>query len=764
MKRLSITSGLLVGYLLVAVLPLVGLGWLSVDAFESALTQTVEQNIAAVADRKTAQINDFVDEAIRDARILSVREEVCEAVLDLGAAFRRGGLGAADRAARRYRAELVAFLHESERFHDVLLIDAGGNVVFSIRRETDLGANLTQRDHRNSALGIAYQRAMESLSIEAGPFLPYAPSAYEVAGFIVAPIFEGGVPIGAVAVQTNFSALAEVFADRVDLKNSGRVVVGQRGGPLASGVSFYPPAATAGEVLSESLVAAAMDKAVRGEYGSGFLGPDPERRSVLAAWRFAPAIAAGLVVAIDADEVLVPVETTRRLIRASLGGILLLATLVAMLVGRRILRAESRLASREAQYRSIFQGIDDGVVVFRAADDAGRAFRIADLNPAAERMTGRSRQAVLGGDATGLFPAAERAGMLDPLRRVWRLERDQYLPLLHYEDDELSIWIECNFHRLRNGDVLAVIKNVSERKRAEDDVARSISLLNEAQRIANLGSWSFDLRSRKLEWSDQIYRIFGLDPRGFAASYEGFLQCVHPDDRATVDRAYADSLSRRQPYDISHRLLLADGRVRYVRERCETEFAADGTPLVSHGTVQDITDLREVEAEKALYARAFEHSGEAMVITDPQERILAVNRAFTRHTGYAAGEVLGQTPRLLAAGRTPRRVYEEMWQALLGGGFWQGEVWDRRKDGSVYPKWLNISAVRDVAGEISHYVGSFIDTSERKASEEKIQFLAHYDLLTGLFNRSSLDSRLDHAVLSARRDGARVAVMFIDLD
>ncbi|HET6718678.1 MAG TPA: EAL domain-containing protein, partial [Rhodocyclaceae bacterium] len=321
-----------------------------------------------------------------------------------------------------------------------------------------------------------------------------------------------------------------------------------------------------------------------------------------------------------------------------------------------------------------------------------------------------------------------------------------------------------NFHRLGNGDILAVIKNVSERKRAADEVARSISLFNEAQRIANLGSWSYDLRTRQLEWSEQIYRIFGLDPAVSVASYEGFLLCVHPDDRAMVDRAYADSLRQRQPYDITHRLLLTDGRIRYVRERCETEFAADGTPLVSHGTVQDITDLREVEAEKALYARAFEHSGEAMVITDPQERILAVNRSFTRHTGYAASEVLGQTPRLLAAGRTSRRVYQEMWQSLLGSGFWQGEVWDRRKDGSVYPKWLNISAVRDVAGKVSHYVGSFIDTSERKATEEKIHFLAHHDPLTGLFNRSSLDSRLDQAVLSARRDKTRLAVMFIDLD
>ncbi len=165
-----------------------------------------------------------------------------------------------------------------------------------------------------------------------------------------------------------------------------------------------------------------------------------------------------------------------------------------------------------------------------------------------------------------------------------------------------------------------------------------------------------------------------------------------------------------------------------------------------------------------LYANAFDNSGEAMLITDRRNRILNVNAAFTRQTGYALAEVAGQDPKILACGRTPPATLEEMWRELRDKGFWQGELWDRKKSGEVYPKWTSISSIRDEAGAVMFYLATYSDISERKANEARIDYLAHHDALTGLINRYNLENRLGQVLLSAQRDRLRTAVLFIDMD
>ncbi|MDD5248421.1 MAG: EAL domain-containing protein [Rhodocyclaceae bacterium] len=169
-------------------------------------------------------------------------------------------------------------------------------------------------------------------------------------------------------------------------------------------------------------------------------------------------------------------------------------------------------------------------------------------------------------------------------------------------------------------------------------------------------------------------------------------------------------------------------------------------------------------ARLRLLEKAFEHSNEAIVITDAANCIVEVNPEFTRLTGYQAEEVIGRNPRLLASGRTPPNTYENMWRALRHDGFWQGEIWDRRADGSTYPKWLTISTVRDDAGGVENYIASFTDITERKLAAEQIFHLAHHDSLTGLVNRVALEAQMQSSFASARRDKSQVAVMLIDMD
>jgi diguanylate cyclase (GGDEF)-like protein/PAS domain S-box-containing protein len=133
-------------------------------------------------------------------------------------------------------------------------------------------------------------------------------------------------------------------------------------------------------------------------------------------------------------------------------------------------------------------------------------------------------------------------------------------------------------------------------------------------------------------------------------------------------------------------------------------------------------------------------------------------------TGYEIDEIRGQNPRLLASGRTPRETYQALWAGLSQSGYWQGELWDRRKDGHIYPKWAAISVIRDINGNLTHHIASFTDMSERKATEERIDYLAHHDVLTGLLNRFNLENRLEQTLLFAHRNCIQVAVMFIDMD
>ncbi|MES2878296.1 MAG: EAL domain-containing protein [Pseudomonadota bacterium] len=189
-----------------------------------------------------------------------------------------------------------------------------------------------------------------------------------------------------------------------------------------------------------------------------------------------------------------------------------------------------------------------------------------------------------------------------------------------------------------------------------------------------------------------------------------------------------------------------------------------GKPIGVLGIARDITDRKQVEENLHLMSRVFSNSGEAILITDANNRILAANQQFTNLTGYSQAEAIGKNPAFLSSGDTPKEVYQEMWAALIAHDYWQGELWDRRKSGEPYPKRLSISVVRDVTGKIVNYIGSFEDITNRKAAEEKIRHLAHHDALTGLPNRFSLYERMDQGIAFARRFEKSLAVMLIDLD
>lgn len=215
-----------------------------------------------------------------------------------------------------------------------------------------------------------------------------------------------------------------------------------------------------------------------------------------------------------------------------------------------------------------------------------------------------------------------------------------------------------------------------------------------------------------------------------------------------------------------------NGQRRYLIFDAEPLYDEHGTLVGALENLEDITEIKEAELAQQrvmerlmLSDKVFTYTDQAILITDAKNRIIAVNQAFTRQTGYTQEDVLKKNPSILSSGRHNPDFYAQLWDTLLTTGHWEGEIWDRRKDGSVYPKWLNINAVlENNATAPSHFIAIFTDITERKRAEEHIQHIAFHDALTGLPNRLLFYDRLQQAILEAHRGASLIALLFIDLD
>ena len=241
-------------------------------------------------------------------------------------------------------------------------------------------------------------------------------------------------------------------------------------------------------------------------------------------------------------------------------------------------------------------------------------------------------------------------------------------------------------------------------------------------------------------------------------------QHVSPQDRPRLSQLLRGELPLSElPSEFEYQIETATGRRLY---RWHLTLIRDysGRPVSVTMMGADISKWQRDGDHSRLTAQMFESSNEAMVITDRNNLIVSVNAAFSRLTGYHRDEAIGKNPRILQSGKHEAAFYEAMWQSLLEHGYWRGDIWDRRKDGTYYPKFLAITAMKDEQNEISHFSAIFYDVSERKKLEEKLETLAHYDSLTGLPNRMLLQDRLEQTIATAERQRQHFALLFIDLD
>ena len=211
-------------------------------------------------------------------------------------------------------------------------------------------------------------------------------------------------------------------------------------------------------------------------------------------------------------------------------------------------------------------------------------------------------------------------------------------------------------------------------------------------------------------------------------------------------------------------LRFASGEKRDVMFHKATFTKPDGTVGGLVGLMLDITERKRMEDNLRQAATVFDNSAEGVTIATPDGTIIAVNRAFTEITGYTESEVIGRNPRMFQSGRHDKQFYRDMWASIAANGRWQGEVWNRRKNGETFPEWISITSVRDKEDRLTNYVATFSDITHQKQAEERIQMLAFSDPLTGLPNRRLLLDRLAHALVVSARGKCYGALFFIDLD
>ncbi len=433
---------------------------------------------------------------------------------------------------------------------------------------------------------------------------------------------------------------------------------------------------------------------------------------------------------------------------------------------------------------------------------------------------------------------------------------------------------------------------IAKNKRAEDAIRKSEVRLANAQQIARIGNWEWNIAENKLWWSDEIYRIFGLKTQEFVATYETFLNSVHPDDRTSVRQSVNDALYAKMPYSIDHRIVLPDGNERVVHEQAAVVFDSNGKPVQMNGTVQDITERKQTEEalqkSETIFKGLFESNPDAIVVVNHEGRIVSVNKTlemmfgynrdellhnaievlvperfrkqhvgfrngylskpivramgqcfglfarrkdgsefyvdimlspvvigegvlalgvirditerkrmegeikrlfaaidqsvntvfitdakgdieyvnamFEQVTGYSREEVIGRNPSMLSSGETTRAEYAGLWETITAGKTWRGVFKNKKKNGQSY--WGNglISPIKDEKGQVTHFLAIQEDITEKMQSEERIKYLATYDELTGVFNRTHFVKRLNEWISYAEINNRTGILLLINLD
>jgi PAS domain S-box-containing protein len=313
------------------------------------------------------------------------------------------------------------------------------------------------------------------------------------------------------------------------------------------------------------------------------------------------------------------------------------------------MNTEEKLRASEERYRSLFGNMMDGFAFCKMIFDAENRpidFVYLEINDAFVRITGLKRELVVGKKVTQAIPGIKEANpeLFEIYGRVALSCREEKFEVFF---KPLNMWLSISVYCPQKGYFAAIFEDITKRKQIQEALEKSEKRLNRSQEIAHLGSWELNLKNDKLTWSDEVYRIFGLKPQEFGATYEAFLSYIHPDDRATVDASYSGSLRKgKDSYEIEHRVIKKHtGEIRFVHEKCNHIRDESGKIVRSVGMVQDVTEQKKSEQElwqaKQDWERTFDSVPDFIAVLDNNFRIVRANKAMVRQLGVSPEKAVG---------------------------------------------------------------------------------------------------------------------------
>ncbi len=422
-------------------------------------------------------------------------------------------------------------------------------------------------------------------------------------------------------------------------------------------------------------------------------------------------------------------------------------------------RTEHALRLSEQKFASVFEQCPDILVIARRSDG-----RLLEVNEAFEEQIGLAHTEVIGRTATelglweldgndvGLLERLHQGGIRNLEMTYRRSNGQRFTGLTSAETFDLDGTLA----------LVVAVRDISQLKETQEQLQTSEEKFAKAFHASPDGL----LLSRQsdgllIEVNEGFCRLTGYDLHPLQDNQTALDLGIWVDldeRRRLIEHLKRDGFVR----DFSCLIRRSDGQIRLC------EMSARPLPIGEIDCmltiVRDITERHLMQEKLQLAATVFENTAEGVLITDTEQHISAVNRAFSEITGYSEIEALGQTPRLLASGHHDSAFYAAMWHQLTAEGHWQGEIYNRRKNGEMYPGWVTISVVRNHEREITHFVSVFADISSLKHAQAKLDYQAHHDPLTGLPNRALFENRLQAALSCAQGTSHQGAVLFLDLD
>ncbi len=394
--------------------------------------------------------------------------------------------------------------------------------------------------------------------------------------------------------------------------------------------------------------------------------------------------------------------------------------------------------------------------------------RIVNANQAAADFYGWSQQSLIGRPLNELWDS--------PCQHWWRsIQVEMPSPTCHLHTHRLrngetkTLEVHVTSFRDREGSayVFSILHDVTEREKAADTLKRERSRLSNVIQGTHAGTWEWQIDSGAMTCNKRWTEMLGYAPSELAPiTIDAWQALVHENDRASVARSLAACREgKRDTCEIEARMCCRDGNTIWTLAQGRIlEWAPGGEPQKMWGTLHDISQRKRMEQELWLAASVFSQANEAIMITDLGARIIDVNQAFTRMTGWKREEVIGHTPKLFQSGLHSRDFYREMRNCLQSTGHWSGEVWNYNKAGELYAERLTISLIHDAQDRPCNYIALASDITDVKNYQKELEYRASHDVLTGLPNRVLMADRLRQNMAASRRNGKTLAIAFLDLD